>query len=423
MVVANFVLKVEQQSQTITFNQPDPKTYGDADFDPGATASSNLAVSYSSSPSSVCTIVNGNVHIAGVGNCTVTASQAGNASFAAATPVSKTFAVGKANLTVVTDNQTKKFGEANPPLTGSINGIQNGDNITASRSTTATLSSPVGTYPITATLSDPDSKLGNYNVTNNGGTLTVNKANQTIDFTAPSGKTFGDADFDPGATASSDLAVSYNSSTPSVCTIVSGKVHIVSAGTCTVTASQGGNTNYNAAPSEERTFSIAKAAATLTLSGLSKTYNGSPQGATVTTDPAGLSGVSVTYDGSTDEPTNAGSYEVVASLDNPNYEAANKTGTLVIAKANQTIDFTAPSGKTFGDTDFPGATASSDLAVSYNSSTPSVCTIVSGGSTSSRPAPAPSRPPRAATPTTTPPRARSAPLDRQGAATLTLSGL
>jgi hypothetical protein len=42
--------------------------------------------------------------------------------------------------------------------------------------------------------------------------------------------------------------------------------------------------------------------------------------------------VSVTYDGSAQAPTNAGSYRVVASLTNPNYEARNATGTLVIAK-------------------------------------------------------------------------------------------
>ena len=38
----------------------------------------------------------------------------------------------------------------------------------------ATTNSPVGTYAITASLSDPGSKLGNYTVTSNNGTLTVN---------------------------------------------------------------------------------------------------------------------------------------------------------------------------------------------------------------------------------------------------------
>src|SRR4029453_13142770 len=86
----------------------------------------------------------------------------------------------------------------------------------------------------------------------------IAQKSQTITFTAPTGKTYGDPDFDPGATASSGLPVSYSSSTTGVCTIVSGKVHIVSAGTCTVTASQGGNTNYSTPPSVEGTFHIAQ---------------------------------------------------------------------------------------------------------------------------------------------------------------------
>ncbi len=71
--------------------------------------------------------------------------------------------------------------DANPSLTGSFvegKAPRNNDNITASYSTTADASSPVkeGGYAIKATLSDPDNKLGNYEVTNNGGKLTITKA-------------------------------------------------------------------------------------------------------------------------------------------------------------------------------------------------------------------------------------------------------
>src|SRR5207249_289898 len=44
-----------------------------------------------------------------------------------------------------------------------------------------------------------------------------------------------------------------------------------------------------------------------------------------------------TYDGLPDAPTGAGSYAVVASLSNDNYQASNATGTLVISKAAATI--------------------------------------------------------------------------------------
>ena len=53
------------------------------------------------------------------------------------------------------------------------------------------------------------------------------------------------------------------------------------------------------------TFTIAKGAATVTLSGLSQTYDGSPKSAGATTAPAGLT-VDLTYDGSATAPTAAG---------------------------------------------------------------------------------------------------------------------
>src|SRR6185503_11300739 len=96
------------------------------------------------------------------------------------------------------------------------------------------------------------------------------------------------------------------------------------------------NGNY-AAPDATGTLVINKAAATLTLSNLVHTYDGSPKSATVTTGPLGLSGVTVTYDGSTTPPTNAGSYAVVASLTNGNYTAPDATGTLTIDKAAATL--------------------------------------------------------------------------------------
>src|SRR6185312_11840482 len=73
--------------------------------------------------------------------------------------------VSPAPLTVTADNATRAFGAPNPTFTGTIVGIKNGDNITATYSTTATATSPVGTYPIIPALVDPTNKLPNYTVT------------------------------------------------------------------------------------------------------------------------------------------------------------------------------------------------------------------------------------------------------------------
>ncbi|MCX6215787.1 carbohydrate-binding protein [Spirosoma sp.] len=79
---------------------------------------------------------------------------------------------------------------------------------------------------------------------------------QTISFPPLSRKRFGDADFDPGATASSGLPVVYSSADPSVATIVNNKIHIVSAGTVVITAYQTGNGTYAIAPKASQTLSL-----------------------------------------------------------------------------------------------------------------------------------------------------------------------
>ncbi len=84
-----------------------------------------------------------------------------------------TLTVTAAPLTVTANDTNRVYGAADPAFTGSLLGLVNGDNITATFTTTATIASPPGTYPITPVLSDPDGKLGNYFVTTNSGTLTV----------------------------------------------------------------------------------------------------------------------------------------------------------------------------------------------------------------------------------------------------------
>src|SRR5438094_1000446 len=78
------------------------------------------------------------------------------------------------------------------------------------------------------------------------------------------------------------------------------------------------NANYTA-PNATGTLTITKGTATITLSNLTQTYDGSPKSATATTSPAGLSGVTITYDGSATTPTHASSYPVTASQNNSNY--------------------------------------------------------------------------------------------------------
>jgi hypothetical protein len=93
-------LTVSIGDQTITFNALAPKNASDPDFNPGATASSGLPVSYTSSESAVATILSGMIHIVGEGTSVITASQAGNSLYNGAIPVQRTLTVGSGNKTL-----------------------------------------------------------------------------------------------------------------------------------------------------------------------------------------------------------------------------------------------------------------------------------------------------------------------------------
>ena len=120
-----------------------------------------------------------NVSLAGINAGThpnaVTASFAGDTSHAASSGTAD-LNVSKATLTVTAADASRKYGDPNPMFSGTITGIKNGDEITASYSTTATPASNVGAYDIVPTLADPTGKLSNYDVTQIKGTLAVSKA-------------------------------------------------------------------------------------------------------------------------------------------------------------------------------------------------------------------------------------------------------
>ena len=234
-------------NQTITFNALANKVYGDADFDLTATASSTLAVSYSV-VSGPATISGSTVTITGAGLITIRATQDGDGSFNAATPVEQSFTSAKAALTVLAEDKSNTFGDAVPSLTYTITGYVNGDDATAittepSINTLATGGSDAGTYDITLTGGVAD----NYSFSLINGTLTINKANQTVSIDAIATKLLTDADFNVVANVTSGLALSY--------AIISGPASITgatitlsgTAGEVVVEATQAGNINYNTA--------------------------------------------------------------------------------------------------------------------------------------------------------------------------------
>ncbi len=170
----NAEVTVKPTAQTITFGPLPGVTYGTSPITLTATASSKLPVTYT--VSGPATLSGSVLTITSVGTVTVTASQGGNATYAAATAVSQSFIVAKATLTATAASFSRAYGAANPALTYTVTGFVNGDTSavvsgTATLTTTATKTSVPGVYPIT--FATQNLVAANYTFAYLSGTLTV----------------------------------------------------------------------------------------------------------------------------------------------------------------------------------------------------------------------------------------------------------
>ena len=156
---------------TFTSTAPAAAVVGGATYAVSATggASGNpVTFSIDPSASAVCSISGVVVSFTGAGTCVITAEQAGDATYAPAPQATQGFTVGTIvvpppvglpTLTVTADPKSRPFGQANPEFTATISGFVNGQTLATSGvsgspscATTATITSPAGTYPITCTI-------------------------------------------------------------------------------------------------------------------------------------------------------------------------------------------------------------------------------------------------------------------------------
>jgi trimeric autotransporter adhesin len=249
-------------AQSFTFNPLPVKTYGAVDFDGGAfSLNTTNPIIYTSSNPAVATIVNGHIHITGTGTTDITASQASDGFYPPAS-VTQTLTVNKAPLTIKADDKSKPEGDPNPPLTVTYTGFVYGETSSVlatpvTVTTTAVTGSPAGQYPIVPS----GATAANYDITFVNGTMTVSpRQTQTITFNALPAKTYGNANFSPGATSTNNtIPITYTSSNTNVATFVGNNIRIVGAGTATITASQAGSALFFPAQSVSRTLTVSKA--------------------------------------------------------------------------------------------------------------------------------------------------------------------
>jgi hypothetical protein len=112
----------------------------------------------------------------------------------------------------------------------------------------------------TGTLSIVSNAAGSPYVVNLSGTGTaIGLTAQTITFPAIGNKTLGSAPFAPTVSASSGLPVTLTSQTAGTCSVSGLTVSLLVVGTCTLQATQTGNTTYAAATPVSQSFNIVAA--------------------------------------------------------------------------------------------------------------------------------------------------------------------
>jgi gliding motility-associated-like protein len=339
--------------QSITFAALANKTYGNADFNLEATSSSGLTVSYTSSNTAVATVSGNTVTIVGAGTTNITASQAGNTTYYAATDVVQQLTVNKATLTANAVYKTKTYGDENPAFNILYTGFKNGETAEVLEtapiaSCTATTSTKVGSETIDVSAGSDT----NYTINSIAGILNIDKATLTATADAKS-REYGEAN--PvftiayagfkGSDSISDLDTA-----PTAGSTATGTTNV---GTADITVSGGTDNNYTIAKVKGG-LTISKATLIVTAKNTTIEYGDNfsidfEYGAFKNGEDASVldTGAYVYIVGSA--PYNVGTYTIVpdAVVDN-NYTPSYVNGTLTINKAPLNVTAEAKS-KTYGD--------------------------------------------------------------------------
>ncbi|WP_283102112.1 BspA family leucine-rich repeat surface protein [Olsenella intestinalis] len=303
---------------------------------------------------------------AAVGDYVVRATVAQTANYLGAESSPVTFSITPRPLTVTCDSKTKSFGDDDPALTGTVDGLAPGEEATGLTYSRAE-GENAGTYEISAAWDNP-----NYAVEVSKASLTIEPADIADVAVAPiPGETYTGSEHEPkpsvtfkGATLVEgvDYALTYSGN--------------VAAGTATVTLEGRGNFQgttsaaFAIGRADRADFAVALDGWTYGQSAATPTVSGNSEGESVAFAYKREGEPDTAF--GPDVPTQAGSYVVRAtSAQTANYNEATATTGFQVAKAAVTI---APNdaSKAFGAADpvltgtVTGVVAGDDLGVAYS---------------------------------------------------------
>ncbi|WP_211209725.1 beta strand repeat-containing protein [Uliginosibacterium gangwonense] len=378
-------------TQTITFANPGAQNFGTTPT-LTATASSGLAVTFTSSTTGVCTVTaGGTLAFLSTGTCTINADQAGNSVNGAAATVTHSFAVNAVVPGAPTIG-TATAGAAQVTVSFTAPSFTGGASITSY----TVASSPGGftatgsSSPITVTgLTNGTAYTFTVTASNSAGTSTASsasnsatpKANQTISFANPGAQNFGTTPT-LSATSSSGLSVSFSSGTTGVCTITTGgSLSFLAAGTCTINADQVGNGSYAAASTVSQSFTVAAVLPGAPSIGTASA--GNTQATVSFTAPSFTGGSAITSYTVTSSPGNLTATGTASPITVTGL--TNSTAYTFTVRATNSAGIGAASGASNSVTPVPGAPVANAVSatVAFGSSANVITPTLGGGTAAS----------------------------------------
>ena len=335
-------LTVTQAGSEITWATSAAITYGAGLSSAQLNATANVAGAFEYTP------VVGTVLNAGTQTLTAKFTPTDAVNYKGATGTVQ-MVVNKAPLTITAEDKTRAYNVSNPVFTAKYVGFVNGDTYQTlttpvGLTTTATKSSAVGSYPITAS----GAVAANYTIGYVAGSLTVTQAGSEITWATPTAITYGAGLSSAQLNSTANVAGAFEY-TPVVGTVLN-------AGTQTLTAkfTPTDAVNYKGATGTVQMV-VNKAPLTITAEDKTRAYNvsnpvftakyvGFVNGDTyqTLTTPVGLTTTAT-------KSSAVGSYPITASgAVAANYTIGYVAGSLTVTQAGSEITWATPTAITYG---------------------------------------------------------------------------
>jgi len=341
--------KANQSALTVTSTSG---TYGSTITLTVSGGSTNGLVSYSVTGTG-CSITAGALSKTAAGDCSVTATMAGNGNYESVSSSVTTVSFAKANQSGLTLTSTS--GTYGSTITLTTSGGSTGGSVSYSVTGTgcsitagALSKTAAGDCSVTATMAGN----GNYEpVSSSATTVTFGQANQSsLSVTSTSG-TYGSALTLTTSGGTTNGSVTYVV-TGTGCSESAGALSKTSAGDCSVTATMAGNTNYNAVSSLVTTVSFARVGITVAADIKAKQYGASDPALTFAVTSGALVG-SDSLSGSLSRASgeSVGTYAInQGTLANANYIITFTSANLTISERPLTVT-AASATKEYGASD------------------------------------------------------------------------